>query len=359
MKKKVLVGMSGGVDSSVTAALLLEFGYEVLGVTIAPFDTGVNESTEVKAKWRKSSVEDAENVCKQLNIEHFVFDFSSTFRDNVVDYFVREYLSGRTPNPCVHCNPIIKWGLLLEKACELGADFLATGHYARIVNDPKTNKYFVRKGADVLKDQSYFLWKLSSQQLSRTIFPLGEMTKEQTRKKAESLGLAVYKKAESQEVCFIRDNDYHNFLRRKIENIDDIVPEGDILFNGKSAGKHKGFAYYTIGQRKGLGVTYKDPLYVTRIDAENNIVEIGENDSLLTKTLTIKNSNFTKYDQLDENQPYLVKIRYKDRGTQAICKHLPDNRMEINFFSEVRAVTPGQSVVIYEDQDLIGGGVIE
>lgn len=359
MKSKVLVAMSGGVDSSVAALLLLEKGFDVIGSTIAPFDTGIEESEEEKAARKKASIEDAEKVCRQIGIKHYVFDFSDIFRNEVVDYFVKEYLSGKTPNPCVHCNPIIKWGLLIKKADELQADFLATGHYARIAKNDETGRYFVQKGADPYKDQSYFLWKLNSDQLARTLFPLGEMSKDITRKKAKEAGLEIHQKADSQEVCFIRDNDYHSFLRKKVSDIDSIVTKGDIVFDNRVVGTHKGFAYYTIGQRKGIGVTHKEPLYVKSINSEKNIVEVGENLSLFTKKLTIKNVNLTKYFSLDEKNTYLVKIRFKDKGTIANCKEIDGSRIEINFLENVRAVTPGQSIAIYEDIDLIAGGVIE
>jgi tRNA-specific 2-thiouridylase len=270
MSDKVIVGLSGGVDSAVAAALLQQDGYDVVGVTISPFNLGEYYSKYEKDSGCtiKASVLDAQNICKALGIPHYTVDFSDTFKENVVDYFIQEYLDGRTPNPCVKCNPIIKWGELLKFADKLGAKYLATGHYARTRFDEELKRYVLMRGTDRTKDQSYFLWKLSQEQLSRTIFPLGNMNKENTRAIAKEFGLPVYNKPESQEVCFIADDDYHNFLTRTVDDIDSIVGEGDIVFEGKVIGRHKGYPFYTIGQRKGLGISYKEPLYVLGIDAE-------------------------------------------------------------------------------------------
>lgn len=351
--------MSGGVDSSVAAAILLERGYEVIGATIAPFDTGAEENPEVAAARKKTSIDDAAEVCSKLGIRHLVFDFSDIFRREVIDYFVSEYLNGRTPNPCVHCNPIIKWGLLLEKADSLDAAFIATGHYANVIFDDAEGRYFIRKGADNKKDQSYFLWKLTQKQLKRTIFPLGGMTKDETREKAKEIGLSIHQKADSQEVCFIPDDDYRNFLRKILPDIDEKIGKGRIIFEGKEAGTHSGFPFYTIGQRKGLRITHKCPLYVEKIIAEENIVEVKEGKHLFKEELTAFNVNFQKYNTFPQEKKFTAKIRYKDKGTPVFVKYMDNGRIEVKFVNPARAITPGQSIVIYDGDDIAAGGIID
>ncbi len=356
---KVLAGMSGGVDSSVAAAILLERGYDVIGATIAPFVTGAAENPEKVVSRVKTSIDDAAEVCSKLGIPHYVFDFSEFFRRKVVDYFAAEYLKGRTPNPCVHCNPIIKWGLLLKEADSLGAAFIATGHYANVIFNEESGRFFIRKGADNKKDQSYFLWKLTQNNLKRTIFPLGGMTKEETRKKAKNIGLDIHQKADSQEVCFIPEDDYRNFLRKILPDIDENIGKGKIIFQGKEAGTHSGFPFYTIGQRKGLGITHKCPLYVEKIISEENIVEVNEEIHLFKEKLTASNVNIQKFASPPQKTEFTAKIRYRDKGTPAFCKFMENGRIEVKFASPVRAVTPGQSVVLYDGKDIAAGGIID
>ena len=359
-EKRVLVGMSGGVDSSVSAALLKDQGYEVIGITIAPFDLGKEYMEHYTAKGclGKTNLDDAAQVCEDLGIKHIIVDYSNTFKTNVAEYFIEEYLAGRTPNPCVQCNPVIKWGKLLETADDLECSHIATGHYAKIEKD--NSKYILKKAKDRRKDQTYFLWKLTSKQLARTIFPLGHLTKTETRKIAEEKELKIFKKQESQEVCFIPDNDYRNFLELFAGSSRKLPGEGNIIFMNQVAGTHKGYPFYTIGQRKGLGVTYKEPLYVKRIDAEENQVIVGRQGELFNDGLLATGVNLHRYrDELAEPKEFIVKIRYKDPGNNALCSITGDGKLKVEFPSQTRAITPGQSVVMYEDETLIGGGIIE
>ena len=355
MKKRVLVAMSGGVDSSVAAALLLEKGYDAVGVTMDPFFfSDVYDESKVDLN---KNIEDAKKVCEKLGIEHLTVNFFETFKETVVDYFINEYLEGRTPNPCAICNPRIKWGKLLELADKLGFDYLATGHYARIALNELENRYYVVKGADANKDQSYFLWKLNQSQLSRTLFPLGEQDKERTRKMARELGLNISEKKESQEICFILDGDYRTFLRKKVPDLESRIGEGDIIFRGKKIGMHKGYPFYTIGQRRGLGVSHEKPLYVKKIDARNNALIVETADNLYSDEATLSDFNLQKSSSLDPNKIYTVKIRYRDPGGPARCFAQGDV-IKIKFIEAKKALTPGQSAAIYDGDSLIGGGVI-
>ena len=357
---RVLVGMSGGVDSSVTAALLIDMGYEVIGVTIAPFNLGkeYTEHYQAKSCFKKSSIEDARKVCDSLKIEHLVVDYSETFHQNVAEYFLEEYLAGRTPNPCVQCNPIIKWGKLLETANELGCYYISTGHYANIIED--NGNYFLEKATDTTKDQTYFLWKLTNDKLKRTLFPLGKYNKTETRKIARDKNLSVFNKAESQEVCFIPDNDYRNYLELMTKDKQNLPGEGNVIFMNKVLGTHSGYPFYTIGQRKGLGVTYKEPLYVKKIVPESNEVIVGRHGELFNNGLIAGNINLrVSIDFFAKPTNLFVKVRYKDPGCMAICSIIEEDKLKIEFPDQIRAITPGQSVVIYKENRLIAGGIIE
>jgi len=352
--------MSGGVDSSVAAAILLEQGWEVVGLTISThkLEDDCQPVDNKKSCCSYTGSADARKVCDILGIEHHLIDLTQIFKETVIDDFISEYLIGRTPNPCVECNTKIKWGPFLTKANEYGAKYLATGHYSDILHNDKNNRYYIRKAADTHKDQSYALWGLSQEQLSRTIFPLSSIDKQAARELARKFNLPIFNKIESQDICFIPNNDYHLFIRRNIADIDEKIGQGDLILNGKTIGKHKGFPFYTIGQRRGLGVSYSEPLFVKNIDAKTNKIELAISDDILSSGLIADNINFMKYDIIDENKIFTVKIRYNDKGREAYCKIDDNGLLNIKFIEKPRAVTPGQTVVIYEGDDLVAGGKI-
>lgn len=346
-KKRVLIAMSGGIDSSVAAMLLLEQGYELVGVTFRTYDS-IRVSCIAKEKGCCSieSIMEAKYLAEQLGFEHHILDFRDTFRKHVIANFVDEYRRGRTPNPCVLCNSHIKWGELMAAANEYGCDYIATGHYARIAQ--KDGHYFLRKAVDKHKDQTYFLWMLTEENLSRTIFPLGDLTKDEVRTIALQHGFEkLSKKRESQEICFVADNDYRSFLAS--EGVE--TASGDYIdAQGKVLGKHAGYTCYTIGQRKGLGIALGYPAFVTNIDAARNQVTLGTHDELYTTNVRIVNNKFHG----DSSQPVFAQIRYRSQPSEAVYKD-----GVLTFKEPVWAVTPGQSVVIYQDDLLVGGGLIE
>jgi len=345
----VAVAMSGGVDSSVTASLLQEQGYRLIGLTMRI------KPDEVIGQ--PSAADDARRVAEKLDIPFHVADFRDLFQERVIDYFVQSYLAGRTPNPCVVCNQKLKFGALLDQARVLGADFIATGHYARVGFDPRHQRYTIRKAMDSRKDQSYVLYGLTQEQLSHTLFPLGDFTKLQIRDKARQLGLAVAEKPESQEICFIEDNDYRRFIRERVGAR--IKPGPMVDTAGKIIGQHLGLAYYTIGQRKGLGLALGYPAYVVAMDAARNTLVIGREESLSGRTLIAGSNNFVAIPQLDEPMAVTVKIRYKASEVPATITPLPEGKVRVDFQGEERAITPGQSVVYYLGDTVLGGGVIE
>ena len=348
MNKRVLIAMSGGIDSSVAAMLLLEQGYELVGVTFRTFDS-IRESCLAKEKGCCSveSIMEAKHLAEQLGFEHHILDFRTIFREHVISNFTSEYMHGRTPNPCVLCNSHIKWGELLRAADEFDCEKIATGHYARIRRE--NDRFYLRRAADQKKDQTYFLWMLTEQNLSRTIFPLGDLTKDQVRELARTHGFEkLSQKRESQEICFVPNNDYRRFLQEQgcvIEAGDYINSEGQLL------GRHEGFPCYTIGQRKGLGIALGSPMFVTKIDAETNRVTLGSHDELYTREVQLRDGFWRG--QADE--PVLAQIRYRSQPTKAT--YIPSDQKLI-FDEPVWAVTPGQSAVIYQDDCLVGGGFI-
>ena len=359
MKSKVAVAMSGGVDSSVAAAWLQKQGYEVIGVTMEHLHASL---LPVQGALRHPSQpsRDAAVVCRQLGIEHHVLDLHTLFEKTVIDYFVSEYSAGRTPNPCVHCNVHIKWGALWEFARRSGAELFATGHYCRVQADPRTGRYALRKAAHQAKDQSYALWRLSQEQLRCTLFPLGEWGKEEVRAKAREWNLAVADKNESQEICFVLDDDFRRFLIDRLAQAGCPIPPGDFVDRtGAVIGRHRGFPFYTIGQRHGLGVALGRPVFVCEIDPANNRIRLGDKHELLASGLRASQTNWLVWPQPTAGTTVEARIRYKDPGFTATLEQAEGDGVILRFEQPRPAVTPGQSVVCYQGDTLVGGGIIE
>jgi tRNA-uridine 2-sulfurtransferase len=361
LKKRIVVAMSGGVDSSVAAAMLASEGHEVIGITIKTYayeDVGGNGGNESSC-CSLDGINDARAIAAQFNFPHYVLDFTEPFNNAVIEDFVAEYMRGRTPNPCVICNRKIKWEELIKKARALGAEYIATGHYAKVRLDPETGRYVISRGCDEGKDQSYALWGLTQESLSQTLFPLGNYTKPEVRALGEKLGLAVAGKGESFEICFIPDNNYERFLKERVPGLEWKVAGGEIIRDGRVVGEHRGFPFYTIGQRRGIGVAMGEPVYVTGIDPQKNRVEIGDEKTLYHGGLIAREINLMKYERCPDGLRVNVRIRYKDNGGMGSAEQLPDGRLKILFDEPRRAITPGQSAVLYEGNDLVGGGVID
>ena len=347
-KEKIVVGLSGGVDSSVTAHLLKEQGYEVIGVTMVNFRSEDQNGDKIAG--------DAAKVAEYLGIEHHVIDLCTEFKKNVIDYFIGEYVSGRTPNPCVVCNRHIKWKGILEAGEKLGAQLLATGHYARIEQLPN-GRYAIKNSITAAKDQTYALYDLTQDQLARTKMPLGAYTKDQIREIAEQIGLPVAKKPDSMEICFIPDKDYAKFIE---ENTDIKIPKGNYVdTNGKILGQHQGITHYTIGQRKGLNLAMGHPVFVSQIRPETNEVVIGENEDIFHKTLRCSKLNAMCVPSLESGMEVLAKIRYNHKGASAIIERVGTDELLVHFKEPQRAITPGQAVVFYQGDYVAGGGVID
>lgn len=357
-KAKVLVAMSGGVDSSVAALMLHEQGYEVIGFTLKTWDYSFSGSKRKETGCCSlDSINDARHVAVRMGFKHFVLDVRNEFEKLIVNDFINEYLSGHTPNPCVLCNTYIKWGLLLNKADVLGCEFIATGHYARV---HKENERFVlSKGTDEAKDQSYVLWGLKQDFLSRTIFPLGNLTKNEIKAQARKARFNnLSDKSESYEICFIPDDDYRSFLKYRVHGLNEKFNGGNFVStDGKILGKHKGYPFYTIGQRKGLTIATGSPLYVIEIIPEKNIIVLGSKDELKRTSMKVKNYNLIKIENIPDNMKVITKIRYKDKGTTS---HLwqENDIINVEFSGNVNAITPGQSAVFYDGDDVVGGGLI-
>lgn len=359
-KGKIVVGMSGGVDSSVAAALLIEQGYEVIGVTMKTYefdDVGGNVKNEASC-CGLGAVNDARLVASSLGIPHYVVDFREAFGKKVIGNFVEEYLNGRTPNPCVICNREIKWGELLRKAESLGAERIATGHYARVWFDDARKRYVVARGRSEEKDQSYALWAVSQGALSKTMFPLGELSKPEVRSMASELGLRTAMKQESYEICFVPDDRYDRFLNERIPDLQQRLAGGEILSDGKVVGHHQGYPFYTVGQRKGIG-SYGKKMYVTGTDRERNTVSIGSDDALFRRNLIATGANWMGGDPALGTLRVQAKVRYKDEATPATVIVVSESTFRLAFDEPKRAITPGQSVVMYDGEVVVGGGVIE
>ncbi len=359
----VVTAMSGGVDSSVAAALLVERGFRVIGITMKLWefrDVGGNSKREATC-CTIESMNDARAVCQKLGIPHYVVDFRADFSKYVVDDFVNEYLLGRTPNPCVNCNIKIKWESLLQKAIELGGDYVATGHYAGIGYDSSSARYYVLKANFDEKDQSYALWGLSQESLSRTIFPLGNLRKSDVRGIAAQMGLKTAEKVESQEICFVPDNDYRRLLQERLaQRGEGSAYRGEIVTTeGEVVGEHEGYPYFTIGQRRRLGVALGKPAYVVDIMPDNNRVVIGDKHELYKRGLRATRVNWVAIEGLKKPARFFVKIRYRDPGGFANVSNAEDGRVRVEFEEPQPAITPGQSVVFYDGDRLVGGGIID
>lgn len=355
MSKRVLIGMSGGIDSTVSAILLREQGYDLVGCTFRTFDS-IRESCLAKEKGCCSieSIMEARHNAEQMGFEHHIVDYRDTFREQVISNFISEYNCGRTPNPCVLCNSHIKWGRMLEMADELGCDYIATGHYARI--SEQDGHHYLRCAVDTKKDQTYFLWRLTEKQLSRTIFPLGDLRKDEVREIARQHGyVKLAEKRESQEICFVPDNDYRRFLRD--EGIQ-TQPGDYVDADGTILGRHEGFQNYTIGQRKGLGIALGSPRFVTRIDAEQNRVVLGDRDDLLTTHATADQIMLIDPDRLRQTPVVQARVRYRSAAVEARVE-IDDNQLSLHFHEPVWGVTPGQSLVLYQNDLVVGGGILK
>lgn len=350
MNKKAMIAMSGGVDSSVAAYLIKNNGYDVIGATMRLFDDNNDESSCCSL----DDVNDAKAVARSMGIEHYTFDFKDDFKEEVIKRFINAYENGRTPNPCIDCNRYIKFKRLLECAKQLDYDYVVTGHYATVFEN--NGRFFIRKGHDVSKDQSYVLYSLSQQQLAHTILPLGEYSKESVREIAHEQGFINAKKHDSQDICFVPDGDYASFIERSTGK---SYSDGDFVdMEGNILGRHKGIIHYTRGQRKGLGLALPKPMYVCRTELDTNRVVLGDNEDLFSKSLDAENINLMIADRLNEPINVTAKIRYSQSEQPATVWQTDDDRLHIEFNEPQRAITKGQAVVLYIDDTVIGGGVI-
>lgn len=356
-KNKVVVGMSGGVDSSVAAYLLKKQGYEVIGVTMKVWQDDKESSENTDGCCGLSAIDDARIVANKIGIPYYVLNFKDSFKEKVIDYFIEEYIQGRTPNPCIACNKYIKFEELIKKAHSLGAYYVATGHYAKISHNDSTKRYEIKESETQGKDQTYTLYNLKQEQIKHILMPLGNFaSKDEVREIAEEIGLIVANKPDSQEICFVPDNDYGKFIEenspQKIESGNFVDLEGNIL------GKHRGIVHYTIGQRKGLGISLGKPAYVVDIIPEKKLVVVGDNSDVFSKSLIADNVNFIPFEQIQEPIKVKAKIRYSARPSDAIIFPISAEKVKVEFEKPQRAVTPGQAVAFYDENKLLGGGTI-
>ncbi len=354
--------MSGGIDSTVAALMLHKAGYDVVGITMKTWDYATAVGTTGKKETgccNLDSFNDARMAAVEHGFPHFILDIREEFGDFVIENFVDEYIAGRTPNPCVMCNTHIKWRALLKRADALGCEYIATGHYAQ-VHQHENGRYFIRKGLDESKDQSYALWGLQQDLLSRTLLPLGTFHKTAIRQMAHDFGYPeLAKKNESYEICFVPDNDYRGFLKRRVDGLEDRVAGGNFVDPaGKIIGKHKGYPFYTVGQRKGLDIALGKPAFVTEIIPETNTVVLGEEGDLNRTEMQVTGINWMKYDGITEGMEAVTKIRYKDKGALSQLSTY-EKGINVRFYEDVKGVAPGQSAVFYDGDDVIGGGIIQ
>lgn len=356
--QKVVIAMSGGVDSSVAAAILVQEGYDVVGVTMQVWPTtSAAEDRFSRTCCSLSAVEDARRVAARLGIPHYVLNFRDVFQEMVIDNFIEEYRRGRTPNPCLRCNRFVKFEALLEKARALGADYVATGHYARIVYDDARRRWLLKKGLDHSKDQSYALYGMTQYQLAHTLMPLGNMAKDETRRMAAELGLSVADKPDSQEICFVEERKYRDFLQKVAP---EVVRPGPIVDTaGNILGEHSGIAFYTVGQRRGLGIAAGEPLYVVRIDAAENTVVVGRENELYARGLLASDVNLVAMEELRDTIAVTAKIRYNMQESPALLAPSGEKQVRVTFEHPQRAITPGQAVVCYDGDDVVAGGTID
>lgn len=366
-KKKVVVGMSGGVDSSVAAWLLKEQGYDVIGVTMQVWQDESPEAMEENGGCcGLSAVEDARRVAERLSIPYYVMNFKKEFREHVMDYFVREYVSGKTPNPCIACNRFVKWESLLARSLEIGADYIATGHYARIGLLPN-GRYALRVSQTGAKDQTYALYNLTQEQLAHTLMPVGEYTKDEIRKLAGNVGLRVADKPDSQDICFVPDGDYASYITKYVESCSckgaesdhrGITPGNFVLTDGTVVGRHKGLIHYTVGQRKGLGIALGYPVFVLEINPGTNEVVVGSGEESMSYQVRANHVNFMSVEDLPERKRVWAKIRYNHKGAWCTVQKTGEDEILCVFEEAQRAVTPGQAVVLYDGDYVLGGGTI-
>ncbi|MFI3171210.1 MAG: tRNA 2-thiouridine(34) synthase MnmA [Eubacteriales bacterium] len=355
-KGKVVVGMSGGVDSSVAAHLLKEQGYEVVGVTMQIWQDEEREVQEEQGGCcGLSAVDDARRVANDLEIPYYVMNFKNEFKENVIDYFIDEYKNGRTPNPCIACNRYVKWESLLTRSLGIGADYIATGHYAQIEQLPN-GRYAIKNSATPMKDQTYALYNLTQEQLQKTIMPVGQYTKEEIREIAESIHLQVANKPDSQDICFVPDGDYAAFIE---ENVEEVMPEGNfVTSSGEIVGRHKGITHYTVGQRRGLGLSLGYPTFVLEIRPDTHEIVIGPMEESMTCVVRANCLNFMSVDDIKEPIRVWTKIRYNHKGAWCVVERTNDDEVICTFEEAQRAVTPGQAIVFYDGPYVLGGGTI-